>query len=106
MAEVKCYLCGGAGVYSALVHFTAGHCKPQVLRCDTCDGTGMVSQAQKDSYEEGRRRRTLRVNARVTQKALARQMGIPPAIYSQMELGLTPWPMGSEMLFAALEREG
>ena len=102
MDTLVCFHCHGAG--TSFVHINA---RPQCywtwLRCDTCDGTGTVSQARQTAWEEGRQRRTRRLAAQLSQREMAARLGTTPQLYSRMEQGLEPWPDDILAAFAALE---
>ena len=100
--DVLCFMCAGAGEFMALVRYETGECEQRLLRCQDCDGTGRVSAVRAAAHAEGRRRRDLRVAARMSQSEMAAQLGVTPQAYSQMELGRLPFPEGSETLYTSL----
>ena len=97
--HIPCVYCDGMG--ETLMHL---HCADRpgewhYLRCQDCDGTGIITQAQHAMYTEGRLRRDLRVLTGLTQHQMATWFGVSSAEYSQMEYGRRPWPEGSEAAF-------
>ena len=104
MKNTLCYDCGGEGVLNALVHMSSGRREALVLTCTACGGCGLVSKERKALWDEGRRRREMRLAANLSQREMADTLGLDVADYSKMEHGNRPWPVGSEEAFSALTR--
>ena len=102
MDTLCCFHCHGEGTYYAHIN-AIPQCYWTWLRCNTCDGTGTVSQARQTAWEAGRRYRARRVAANLTQREMATRVGTTPQRYSRMEQGLEPWPDDILAAFAALE---
>ena len=96
---LPCVYCDGEGETFTHMHCADKPGESRYLRCQDCDGTGIMSQTQHAAYIEGRRRRDLRVEAGLTQPQMATRLGISSEEYSQMEHGRRPWPEGSEAAF-------
>ena len=99
---LPCVYCDGIGENLTDIYCAGKPGEWRSLRCQDCDGTGIISQTQHAAYIEGRRRRNLRVKAGLTQPQMATRLGVAIAEYSQMENGRRSWPEGSEAAFAAL----
>ena len=106
MKNVLCYDCGGEGVLNALVYMSSGRREALVIPCTTCGGGGLVSKERKALWDEGRRRRDIRLAANLSQREMADTLGLDVADYSKMEHGRRPWPVGSGAEFAALAGGG
>ena len=104
--DLPCFRCNGEGENFVHIHYTHGPGVWRRLRCQTCDGTGAVSQALAKAYAEGTRRRTIRVNANLSQKEMAERLGVTPHEYSQMEHAGREWPVGSAAHFVVLAALG
>lgn len=101
---VVCFHCNGRGeVYAHINYGTLRPAEWRWIRCQPCDGLGLVSLAYRRAWEEGTRRRELRVAAHVSQQNMAQRLGVTPQAYTRMECGREPWPEGSAVVFAALE---
>ena len=101
--NIPCVYCNGIGENLTHIHSLGRPGAWRYLRCQACDGTGIISQMQHAAYSEGRRRRDRRLEAGLTQHQMATQLGVSTAEYSQMEHGRRPWPESSEAAFTMLE---
>ena len=100
--EETCFHCNGEGENFVHIHYAHGPGVWRRLRCQICDGAGVVSQALAEAFVEGTRRRDIRVAARLSQREMAERLGVTTQAYSQMEHGGREWPVGSAAHFEAL----
>ena len=71
---LPCVYCDGIGENLTHIHCAGSPDEWRSLRCQDCDGTGIMTQTQHAAYTEGRLRRDLRVVTGLTQQqALGRQ---------------------------------
>ena len=97
----SCVYCGGEGETFVNMHWASRPGEWRYLRCQDCDGTGVITQVQHAAYTAGRLRRDRRVATGLTQHEMAQRIGVSLVDYSQMEHGRRPWPEGGETAFDA-----
>lgn len=100
-----CPSCHGAKTQEVMVCFRSkyGGCERRIEKCDTCQGTGEITEQQKRQIERGRILRHFRVHEKKeTQREFAAKYHMDFALLSKMEAGRVPMP---EELWETIEKE-
>ena len=86
---MKCPHCDGTGESFAHVDFADGSSFTGMLKCSTCDGTGIVHEKRAEWVEEGQRIRDARVQGGQYRNLLeeSKRLGIDVVTLSRMERG-------------------
>ena len=64
-----------------------GGCKPMTFKCFTCNGIGEIWEERLKWIETGKKIRERRLERNITQREEARQLGVLPSDYSDIEQG-------------------
>jgi hypothetical protein len=88
LSSVKCMSCNGSGITSAFVDCSdgTGHLDTR-LRCERCDGTGVLTAERREAMAAGARLRSERIRRRLTLRAASKRCGIGMVEFSAMERG-------------------
>ena len=104
-SRATCPECRGLGKYSALVRTAREGCKPQVMQCWRCQGTGEIPAETASWTAAGEALRQSRLDRRLSVREEARRLGISPKELSEMEHGRIA-PVDYEQWKKMLEQAG
>lgn len=88
--EIKCHDCNGAGrQVGVFVEYAEGVEGPVVatVKCDRCNGRGVVSMETEQWVKRGRDLRQRRIDSRLTLRAASKELGMGAADLSRLECG-------------------